>query len=61
MTGFVILGGISFLEKVPNKFQCRADSLVTIHTRSQNMTHEAAPHSHLEPIQASGDWRQCSQ
>ena len=25
------------------------------------MTHEAAPHSHLEPIQASGDWRQCSQ
>jgi hypothetical protein len=27
MTGFVILGGISFLEKVPNKFQCRSDSL----------------------------------
>ena len=27
MTGFVILGGISFLEKVPNRFECKSDSL----------------------------------
>lgn len=34
MTGFVILGGISFLEKVPNRFECRADSLAVIHQRN---------------------------
>jgi hypothetical protein len=40
MTGFVILGGISFLEKVPNKFECRSDSLEVIILRNENMTHE---------------------
>ena len=39
MTGFVILGGISFLEKVPNKFECRTDSLEVIMLRNDNMTH----------------------
>jgi len=34
MTGFVILGGISFLEKIPNKFECRSDSLSVIHERN---------------------------
>ena len=31
MTGFVILGGISFLEKIPNRFECKSDSLAVIH------------------------------
>lgn len=39
MTGFVILGGISFLEKVPNKFECKTDSLEVIILRNANMTH----------------------
>jgi len=39
MTGFVILGGISFLEKVPNKFECKNDSLEVILLRNDNMTH----------------------
>lgn len=39
MTGFVILGGISFLEKVPNKFECKSDSLEVIILRNENMTH----------------------
>ena len=61
MTGFVILGGISFLEKVPNKFECRADSLAVIHQRNLNMSHVSASHPHLEPIQPKGRWKQCSQ
>lgn len=42
MTGFVILGGISFLEKVPNKFECRADAVGILEARNSNMTHSAA-------------------
>lgn len=61
MTGFVILGGISFLEKVPNKFECRSDSMKVIHQRNQNMTHVTAKHPHLEPIKPEGEWKQCSQ
>ena len=41
MTGFVILGGISFLEKVPNRFECKSDSLDIMDRREQNMTHIA--------------------
>lgn len=39
MTGFVILGGISFLEKVPNKFECKSDGIEVIILRNENMTH----------------------
>ena len=38
MTGFVILGGISFLEKIPNRFECKSDSLAVIHSRAVNIT-----------------------
>jgi hypothetical protein len=57
MTGFVILGGISFLEKVPNKFECKSDSLEILRLRNQNMTHVAAAEAHLEPIQSKGEWK----
>jgi len=50
MTGFVILGGISFLEKVPNKFECRADSLEILQARNVNMTHTAAKNGTNENI-----------
>jgi len=60
MTGFVILGGISFLEKVPNRFECKTDSLDIIKQRNENMMHVAAPEGHLEPIQSTGTWKQCS-
>ena len=42
MTGFVILGGISFLEKVPNRFECKSDSLEVLNKRNMNMTLTAA-------------------
>ena len=48
MTGFVILGGISFLEKVPNRFECRSDSLDVITERNNDMTHVSAPGDHPE-------------
>ena len=57
MTGFIILGGISFLEKVPNKFECRQDSLNIINQRNLNMTHVTAKHPHLEPIKPLGNWK----
>ena len=46
MTGFVILGGISFLEKVPNRFQCRSDSLNVINLRNMNMSHISTKFPH---------------
>lgn len=49
MTGFVILGGISFLEKVPNRFECKSDSLDIMDKRDQNMTH-VATEAHIELI-----------
>jgi len=60
MTGFVILGGISFLEKVPNRFECKSDSLDVIKIRSSNMTHESASNPQMEPIKSTGTWKQCS-
>jgi hypothetical protein len=60
MTGFVILGGISFLEKVPNKFECRADSREILLARNNNMTHTAPINGKSEPIQPLGEWQQCS-
>ena len=47
MTGFVILGGISFLEKVPNKFECRSDGLEVIILRNENMMHQANAESDI--------------
>jgi len=47
MTGFVILGGISFLEKVPNRFECKSDSLDVMDKRELNMTH-VATEGHIE-------------
>lgn len=48
MTGFVILGGISFLEKVPNRFECKSDSLDIMELREKNMTHVASTEGHPE-------------
>jgi hypothetical protein len=56
MTGFVILGGISFLEKIPNKFECKDDSLEVIILRNENMTHSATN----SEIISFGDWKPCS-
>jgi MFS family permease len=62
MTGFVILGQISFLEKVPNKFECRSDSIEVIILRNDDMTHTG---NHGQPnessIKAFGSWQPCSQ
>jgi hypothetical protein len=63
MTGFVILGGISFLEKVPNRFECKSDSLEVIILRNENMTHSGtkSPLAEEEEIQSYGQWKPCSQ
>ena len=62
MTGFVILGGISFLEKVPNKLECRSDSLEVIILRNENMTHVAnsGTEDQGEQIVSLGTWKPCS-
>jgi hypothetical protein len=57
MTGFVILGGISFLEKVPNKFECRSDSVDVLSARNNNMTHSAAANGTKEHIIPAGEWQ----
>ena len=61
MTGFVILGGISFLEKVPNKFECRSDSLEVIILRNENMTHTGTTGVDETAIESLGSWKPCSQ
>lgn len=48
MTGFVILGGISFLEKIPNRFECKSDSLAVIHQRGVNLTQPIASTNPVE-------------
>lgn len=60
MTGFVILGGISFLEKVPNKFECKSDSLEVIILRNENMTHVENKGNNDENIESLGQWKPCS-
>jgi MFS family permease len=60
MTGFVILGGISFLEKVPNKFECMSDSLEVIILRNENMTHQENHGSDIDNIMSLGSWKPCS-
>ena len=61
MTGFVILGCISFLEKVPNKFECKSDSLEVIILRNENMTHVGNKGKDDYNIQSIGSWKPCSQ
>lgn len=60
MTGFIILGGISFLEKVPNKFECKSDSLEVIILRNENMTHQGNHGKDDYNIQSLGAWKPCS-
>jgi len=50
MTGFVILGGISFLEKMPNRFECKSDSLEIMKIRNENMTHVHVDEGNQEVI-----------